>query len=81
MTGEKEFVSVLDAVHRKLGTVQGTIEHGWQVNSFNLQTNVVMTYETKFEHGTGTEQFVYRVGDVEPTLVVYNINSADLITK
>ena len=78
---EKGFVALLDAVHRKLGTVKTTEQAGWNVNSFNLQTNVVLNYKNKSAEGNAVESFNYRIDGDKAVLLGYNINSQTLITK
>jgi len=80
-SSEKEFIALLEAVHRKLGIVKNSESAGWNVNSFNLKTNVVLTCKTKFADGDATETFTYRVEGDKAVLVGYNISSMALITK
>ena len=80
-TPEKEFVPVLEAIHRKLGTVQSSDRQTWNINSYNLQTTVNMTYRTKFAEGDGTESCGYSIDGDKALLIYYNINSTALITK
>jgi hypothetical protein len=74
-------VELLQAVHRKLGLVKGTNNINWNVNTFNLETRVVLVQNTAFEQGTGTETFTYRIVGGKARLLGYNINSNDLIIK
>lgn len=78
---EKAFVDLLSAVHRKLGLIKSTTETGWNVSTFNLRTNIVLTYKTIFASGEAVETFTYRMEDDKPILLGYHINSQDLITK
>jgi hypothetical protein len=78
---EKDFVALLEAIHRKLGNVQSTNRQGWNINSYNFQTYVELTYQTKFAEGDGTEKFRYRIEKGRALLLYYNINSTALITK
>jgi hypothetical protein len=78
---EKDFVALLEAVHRKLGPIKAATAAGWQVNSFNLKTNVVLTYNTAFTEGAAVEKFTYRIQGGKAWLVGYNISSNTLITK
>ena len=50
------------AVQRKLGKVTQTANAGFNIRSFNFVTTVVLTQNTTFEQGTGTEIFTW-VGD------------------
>jgi hypothetical protein len=77
----KDFTILLEAIHRKLGKVQKSEEAGWNVSAVNLQTNVTLTYKTKFAEGDAIETFVYRVNRGSALLCGYNINSTALITK
>jgi hypothetical protein len=78
---EKDFIALLEAVHRKLGMVQSSEPAGWNVNTFNFKINVVVGYKTKFAEGEAVETFTYRVEGEKALLLGYNINSQALITK
>jgi hypothetical protein len=78
---EEEFVSVLEAVRRKLGTVQHSNQAGWGVNATPSGTMASLTYEVEFSEGKGTEKFVFYVSGDRATLYHYTINSPLLITK
>jgi hypothetical protein len=80
-SSEKDFVAILDAVHRKLGTVRSSEQVSWRMKQFNLDTNAQLTYKTTFSDGEGIEQFNYRVDDKSAVLVGYNINSSALVIK
>jgi len=80
-TSEKDFIALLDAVHRKLGLVQSSERDGWTVNAANFKVNVSLRYKTKFAEGDAFETFTYRVEGEKALLLGYNINSQTLITK
>lgn len=80
-TTEADFVTLLEAVHRKLGSVSGTTAKNWNVNSHNGTTDVRVVYDTAFVSGPATETFVYRIDGGRALLLNYNINSMTLITK
>ena len=77
----KEFVSLLEAVYRKLGNVSSSNKKTWNVNYHTSGTFVTLTYDTVFTQGKGTEQFVYKLSGKEAQLVGYHINSNDLISR
>ena len=81
VTKEKEFLEFVGAVQRKLGKVIQTANAGFNVRTFNFTTTVVLTQNTTFEHGTGTETFTFEMDGDKAVLVGYNINSKDLILK
>lgn len=80
-TKEQDFVSLLEAVHRKLGSIQSSERFTWRINSFNLKTNITLVYKTKFQNGEATETFVWRAEKDGVKLLGYNISSLALITK
>ena len=75
-----EFDAFLNAVRRKLGKVRSTERTGWRVNYGTSGGTVELAYSTQFEHGAGTEQFVFSTGE-PPALVGYHVNSPALITR
>ena len=77
----QEFVSLLGAVHRKLGNVSSSSRKTWNVNYHTSGTFVTLTYDTVFAQGKGTEQFVYKLSGKEAHLAGYHINSNDLISR
>ena len=76
-----DFVAVLDAVHRKLGTVQKTERQTWNVNYHTSDTFATLVYKTQYVGGEATKTFVYRIKGGSALLAGYHINSNALITK
>jgi outer membrane lipopolysaccharide assembly protein LptE/RlpB len=80
-TTEKQFLEFVGAVQRKLGKVAQTSNEGFNIQTFNFTTTVVLNQSTTFEQGTGTETFTFQMEGGKAVLVGYNINSKDLILK
>lgn len=80
-TTEKQFMDFMGAVQRKLGKVTQTANIGFNVRTMNFTTTVVLTQNTTFEQGTGTETFTFQMEGDKAVPVGYNINSKDLILK
>lgn len=78
---EKQLTELLEAVHRKLGTVKKTTSMGWKVNTTTSGTYATATSDVEFSEGKGTEQFVFHITDDKALLYSYNVNSPLLITK
>jgi hypothetical protein len=78
---QEEFVKLLEAIQRKLGKQVKSTDTGWRVNTFNFKTSVVVTQDTEFEQGKGTETFTFAVSDGVCTLLGYHINSQDMLMK
>lgn len=80
-TPETKFLEFLEAVQRKLGKETQTANAGFNLNTFNLTTRVVLTQKTTFEQGNATEVFTFGMNGEKAVLVGYNINSNELILK
>jgi hypothetical protein len=78
---EADFVALLEALHRKLGTVKQANQAGWGVNATPMGTMATLAYEVEFSEGKGTEQFVFHISGDKAMLYNYNVNSPLLITK
>jgi hypothetical protein len=81
-TNEADFVAFVQAVHKKLGNVQTSQRTNFQVGvSTGQGTVVTLVYNTTFEQGSGTEQFLWHMRDNQPVLLGYHINSNALVLK
>jgi serine protease inhibitor ecotin len=78
---EAEFISLLEAVRRKLGTMKQANPAGWGINATTMGTMATLSYEIEFSEGKGQEQFVFHVSGDKALLYHYNVNSPLLITK
>jgi len=81
VTGQQEFVKLLRAVNSKLGPTRVVKRTGWNVNVTTSGSFVALTFDTQFEKGRGTEQFVYRITGGKALLAGYHIMSNDLIVN
>jgi len=78
---EADLTELLQAVHRKLGTVKQANAASWGVNATPTGTMATLTYDVEFSEGKGREQFVYHVTGDKALLYHYNVNSPLLITR
>lgn len=79
-TKQATFQRILEAVHRKLGKVRQTKQVGWNANASTSGSTLTLTMDTAFEHGSGTEQFVYkRAADQSLKLAGYDIQSQEML--
>jgi hypothetical protein len=78
---QQQFIAVLDAIHRKLGTTKTTSPLGWRIDYQTSGTFVTLTYDTDYSDGKAQERFVYRLQDHKALLVSYYINSNALILR
>jgi uncharacterized protein DUF4019 len=81
-TNEPDFDALLQAVHKKLGKVQTSKRSNFQVGMSTGQGFTVnLVYDTTFEQGSGSEQFLWHMRDNQPMLLGYHITSNALILK
>jgi hypothetical protein len=76
---EAHFAKVLGAINAKLGPVKSAERAKWNVNFHTQGTYVSLAFNTSFESGPGTEQFIFRVADGKAALLSYHVNSAALL--
>lgn len=79
ITTQDQFQRLLTAIHAKLGAVKETKQQGWQANTNNGVSTVVINTGTTFEKGDGTETFTFIREGKDLKLLGYNIQSAALI--
>jgi hypothetical protein len=78
---EAEFLKFITAVRTKLGTVKSASATGWNVNTYNGVTTVVLKYDTTFERGSAVESFNFLIAGESAIMQGYNVNSPALITN
>lgn len=79
---EAEFLTLAQAIHRKLGRVQNsTLKASKTQWVAGTGTIVTLIYDTQFTQGRGTEKFIWRVTSNRAILVGYYVNSNDLLVK
>ncbi|MBO9603151.1 MAG: DUF4019 domain-containing protein [Novosphingobium sp.] len=78
-SGKDDFEKLLAAIHSKLGTVKTSKQQGWQANTNNGVSTVVINTKTTFAKGDGAETFTYIREGGSLKLLGYNIQSAALI--
>jgi hypothetical protein len=65
-----------------LGTVRKSERSNFQIGrSTRRGTVVTLVYQTTFDQGAGTEQFLWHMRDNQPRLLGYHINSNALIMQ
>lgn len=75
------FAPILAMAHAKLGNVKSTTRTGFNDRYDNGDHRLEMVYDTKFDKGDGTEQFVYRFVGGKAVLIGYHVNSAALLAN
>ena len=80
-SSEKEITDLFNAIHTKLGNVVTSNRTNIFMSATTGGNFVRTTYDTTFANGKGQETFNWRLVNDQLTLVGYNIESRDLITK
>ncbi len=80
-TTKEKFVALLDAVHRKLGSVKNANRQSFFMNYATSGKFLRLTYATQYEADSATEEFVFRISGNDVRLAGYHINSDALITN
>jgi hypothetical protein len=80
-SSQEKFVALLDAVHRKLGTVKSANRQTFFMNYGTSGKFLRLTYTTQYDADNAAEEFVFRVNGNNVTLAGYHINSDALVTK
>ena len=78
---EAEFLEFLGAVRRKLGNVRESELTDIEVNWDGDGTSIWLSYDTAYELGNATEQFVWIMEGEKIMLDGYQIDSKELILK
>ena len=76
---EADLTKILGTIAARLGKVKSSKKSGWNINFQTSGTFVTLGFNTDFEKGAGTEQFVYHVSGNTAKLVSYNVNSPALL--
>lgn len=75
------FAPILAQAHAKLGNVKSSNRTGFNDRYDNGDHRLEMVYDTKFDKGDGTEQFVYRFVSGKAVLIGYHVNSNALLAN
>ena len=79
---QEKFNALLHAIKTKLDKVKESNQVAWTVNNtIGNGSYYTVVYKTTFEQGEGNESFNFKTGNDTLSLVGYNIQSMDLITK
>jgi Protein of unknown function (DUF4019) len=80
-SSQEKFVTLLDAIHRKLGAVKSANRQTFFINYTTSGKFLRLTYATQYDADSATEDFVFRINGDNVTLAGYHINAEALITK
>jgi hypothetical protein len=80
-TKQDDFVALMTAVHKKLGTVGNAARKTFFVNYNTSGSQIRVNYATKYGQGNAEEEFVWSKKGDNLVLLGYHINSNALIVK
>jgi hypothetical protein len=76
-----DFLKLMNAVKRKLGAWQSSTPTGWKMMAGTKGRTVTLGFQSAFEKGAATEEFIWRVKDGKAALAGYHINSLALLAE
>ncbi|HVR91244.1 MAG TPA: hypothetical protein VHG29_09155 [Novosphingobium sp.] len=80
-TDQQGLTRLLEMVRGKMGKVVDTRREGWRSNFNTAGSTIELVMSTRFEHGSGKEDFVFASGGATLKLSGYHISSPDLIEE
>ena len=80
-TKQDDFVTLMNAIHKKLGPVGSAERKSFFVNYNTSGSQIRVNYATKFGEGDAEEQFVWSKNGDDVALLGYHITSNALIIK
>ena len=78
---QESAIKLLSTTHEKLGKVKNSKQVDSNVNATRRGTFARLNYETEFEKGRASEQFVFIVSGNNAALVDYNVKIAKAVGK
>jgi len=81
VTTEGDFAAAMEGVKARLGVWQSSEEPTWKVLAGAGGQTVTLVYDSQFERGTATEEFVWRVRQGRPQLAGYHVKSYALVAQ
>jgi len=76
---KEEILGFMAKMREKTGAVKTTQRTGWEAKTFNMETDVVVVYQTDFENGPGQETFTFRIKDETASLRGWYLQSPLLL--
>ena len=73
-----DWQKLMRIMRSRLGQVRSQSDPAWNVNATTAGTFVTQLYQTEFEKGKATEQFIWKLDGKSAALVAYRINSLAL---
>ena len=74
-------LTTFQSVKKNYGDLKSSKRRNWGFNTNNGITDIRIGYDSVFDHGTGVEEFVYRMNGEKPLLVSYDIASPETVAK
>jgi hypothetical protein len=80
-SSQEKFVTLLEAIHRKLGSAKSADRQSFFMNYGTSGKSLRLTYSTHYDADNATEEFVFHVDGNDIRLAGYHISPEALITK
>jgi len=80
-TTASDFAKAMESLKERLGAWQSSEEPAWKVLAGIRAQTVTLVYNSHFERGTATEEFVWRMRQGRPALAGYHVKSSAQIAQ
>jgi hypothetical protein len=80
-TTASDFAKTMESLKERLGAWQSSEEPAWKVLAGISAQTVTLVYNSHFERGTATEEFVWRVRQGRSALAGYHVKSSAQIAQ
>ena len=75
-TTERDFTSAMEGVKQRLGPWESSEPPTWRVLAGLSGQTVTLVYNSRFERGAATEEFVWRIQKGLPALAGYHVKAS-----
>ena len=76
-----DFAKAMESVKERLGAWQSSEEPVWKVLAGIKGQTVTLVYNSHFERGTATEEFVWQIRQGRPVLAGYHVKSSAQVAQ
>ena len=80
-TTKDDFLKLMNGVKKKLGSWRSSTSLGWRVLAGTGGRTVTLGFQSVYEKGTASEEFVWRIKNDRAALVGYHINSPQFLAE
>lgn len=77
----EQLLATFTAVKKNYGDLKSSNKRSWGFNSDKGVTDIKLSYDSAYDHGSAVEEFVFRMTDEKPLLLSYDIATPEKAAK